>query len=214
MQLKGHTVESAALASSIPAQIIQAAMDHPTPARLVRLIESMIPDPVPPAPPTRQDIIRKARGERTIEQQAALCDSTVKRYVAVEDGLCQPLSPRIFSRGLGLTPEAVCAPMRNALYHARVARGVSQQSMANAMGISQSQLSKIETGMCKFGDVEAVQAYLDGKEMPEKEVDKYAYLRHKHNLTVADIMSLTGLSKDQVTYGCPELDSFFERISQ
>lgn len=45
-------------------------------------------------------------------------------------------------------------------------------------------------------------------------IDTYAYLRHKHNLTVADIMSLTGLSKDQVTYGCPELDSFFERISQ
>jgi len=44
-------------------------------------------------------------------------------------------------------------------------------------------------------------------------IDTYAYLRHKHNLTVADIMSLTGLSKDQVTYGCPELDSFFERIS-
>ena len=44
-------------------------------------------------------------------------------------------------------------------------------------------------------------------------IDTYAYIRHKHNLTVADIMSLTGLSKDQVTYGCPELESFFERIS-
>lgn len=209
MQLKGHTVESAALASSIPAQIIQAAIDHQTPDKLVRFIESMIP---PPAPPTRQDIIRKARGERTIEQQAALCDSTVKRYVAVEDGLCQPLSPRIFSRGLGLKPEDVCAPMRNALYYARVARGVSQQSMANAMGISQSQLSKIETGMCKMKESLRVQAFLDGKEFVDDEIDMCEYLRRKHKLSVDDIISLTGLTRDQVISGCSELENFFAKL--
>jgi hypothetical protein len=48
----------------------------------------------------------------------------------------------------------------------------------------------------------------------ERPIDKCKYFRNKYNLTVAEIMSLTGLSTDQATYGCPELDSFFERISQ
>jgi transcriptional regulator with XRE-family HTH domain len=212
MKMRGHTAESAAQSTQCPIEVIQLAINGGLPPVVVKAIESLIPELPPPEPPTRSDVIRAARGNRTEEEQATLCDSSPGMYTLVERGLCQPLSPRIFARGLGLRPEQVCAPMRNELYHTRVARGISQQSAANAIGISQSQLSKIENGMCTRRDVEKVQAFLDGKEIPEKPIDKYAYLRDKHELTVADIVSITGMSTEQATYGCPELDLFFEKL--
>lgn len=207
MNLKGHSIESAAEYSSCPVEVIAMAVEGKLPQKVVDTIESLL------FRVGREALIR-ARGDMTIEQAAEKCNLSPSLYKLIEDGMVAPPSARDTARAMGITAEEACAPVRNKLYAIRRARNLTQATVAAASGISQPELSRAESGQCSRRLVESILKFYESGEFSfQKPIDTYAYLRHKHNLTVADIMSLTGLSKDQVTYGCPELDSFFERIS-
>ncbi len=207
MNLRGNSLESAAEMSSVPAHVIQLAIDGGLPPVVVSAIESLI------FPIGRQEM-RRARGSKSIEETADKCNLSPTFYRMVEEGLIRPQNPVYLAMQLGVKLEAVAGPARNILAAKRVARGWSQEFVSTSLNISQPALSRAERGLCDRKLVESILAFLTTGEPVQYEspIDRSSFLRKKYDLTVEDITSLTGLTEDQVLAGCDELDEFFAKL--
>jgi len=207
MQLHGNSIETVSEMTTVPAHVIQLAIDGHLPPVVVNSIESLI------IPVGRQEM-RRARGDRSVEDMAMKCNLTTSLYRMIEDGLVKPHNPAYLALQVGCNIQAILGPTKNILLAKRRARGWSQEFVASSLNISQPELSRAERGMCESRIVNAILAFLNTGEPKryEPQVDKIKYMMQKHHLTVDDITSLTGLTHSQVLNGCDELDDFFAKL--